>query len=166
MAPAESQNKGFIFNSGNNQYPITTIFSADLTPMKDDTPVEPFGETELSISMNLIAPIYGTAVYVHNGGESGYDWTLTKASGTKLIQTMKVTDFSPFMAFAIGDPIKQPEARVVDLSIAQPTDKPTGNIVSPETGDDGNTVLFIALMFISGGAVLMLGVRNKKRRNA
>ncbi|MFR7892797.1 MAG: sortase B protein-sorting domain-containing protein [Dysosmobacter sp.] len=51
-------------------------------------------------------------------------------------------------------------------SAAKPSDQPDkpGNTTSPKTGDSSNLVLWSALLFISGGAVIGTTVVSRKKK--
>ena len=69
-------------------------------------------------------------------------------------------------ATAISNAISALEKKPVETT-TNPTDttKPT-DTTSPQTGDTSNIVLWIALLFISGGAVTTLGITKKRKMNS
>jgi len=43
-------------------------------------------------------------------------------------------------------------------------DKDTDNSTAPQTDDNSNMYLWIALLFVSGGALIVFGVKSRKRK--
>ena len=83
------------------------------------------------------------------------DFAVVETAINAVVRGKNITEQSEVdtMAKAIEDAIGSLEKRPADI---EPGDK------SPQTGDNSNLMLWIALLFISGGACTVLTVRRKK----
>lgn len=74
-------------------------------------------------------------------------------------------DLTDYEKFLVDKDIKQKldNAKTAIANLNKPADTTSGT-TSPNTGDNGNIFLWIALLFVSGGTVIALTVYDKKRK--
>ena len=94
----------------------------------------------------------------------------TVVRGKDITEQDKVDDMALAIENAIANLEKKPATGTTEDPSEPPTDtdKPsgdqTGNITSPETGDDSNIALWIAAMFAAGAALTGTAVYSRKRK--
>ena len=89
------------------------------------------------------------------------DFSGVEAAVNAVVRDKNITEQTEVdaMAKAIEDAIAALEKRPAEI-------KPEPGDNSPQTGDTSNLMLWIALLFISGGVLTLLGVSGKKRKES
>ena len=81
------------------------------------------------------------------------------------LDTLSVGKHTLTVVYNDGECSTEFEIKAAQSGVNTATDKPTqGGAGSPQTGDNGNLMLWIALLFISGGAVIGTTVVSKKKK--
>ena len=129
--------------------PILTITISDSTPTRTITVTQ---ATDGTISVNSTSGKVGDTITVTATPDSGYKLKNILVDGKAITGN----------TFVMKDADATVTAEFEKVTVPA---EPSKDTTSPQTGDNSNMILWVALLFISGGAVITLTVFTKRKKH-